>query len=112
MVTNDRIRGNTCTKRATSMFSIEQHIEKREENRHKTAFLQNGTRLAKPRAVKKHITYKEVMVAFGIIVAVLVALTLWDNHRAQDHSTTQTTPSIIHGIAAAGKGIFLGSILK
>lgn len=88
------------------MFSIEQHIEKKGENRSKTGFFHNGTRLANPNAVKKHITYRELMVAFGIIVAVLVALTLWENHRVQDQSTTQTAPSIVHGIAATGRTIF------
>ena len=106
------MRGNTCTKHANSMFSIEQHIEKKEENGPKTGFFQNGTRLANRNAVKMQITYKELMVAFGIIVAVLVALTLWENHRVQDQSTTQNSPSIVHGIAATGKTIFLRSILR
>ena len=72
--------------------------------------LRNGTSLANRNAMKRQITYKEVLVAFGIIIAVVVALTLWDNHRELSQSSTHNSSSILDGIASAGKTIFAGSI--
>ena len=37
----------------------------------------NGIRLAKVTSVKRSITYKEITVAIGILVAVVVAMSLW-----------------------------------
>lgn len=40
-------------------------------------FLKDGTTLATPNPVKRSVTYREVTVAIGIVVAMVIALTLW-----------------------------------
>lgn len=43
----------------------------------KTQIFIHGITLAKQVSVKKTITYREITVAIGILVAVVIALTLW-----------------------------------
>jgi hypothetical protein len=59
------------------MFVIEQNIAKTSSKTLKKRFFKNGTPLAKEIAVKHTISYKEVTLILGILVAVLVVIILW-----------------------------------
>jgi hypothetical protein len=59
------------------MFTTEQNIAKAAIKTSKKRFLNAGMPLAKEVSVKYRITYKEVTLILGVVVAILVALTLW-----------------------------------
>jgi hypothetical protein len=68
------------------------------------AFFTNGTPLANQVLVKKGITYKEVSLIMGIIVAMVVAFTLWANQtESQTHLPSVSLPEI--SVPAIGKSI-------
>ena len=56
------------------MFKTEQNISKNPKNRAEKAVLLNGMALANKVIVKKGITYKELTLILGIVVALVVAL--------------------------------------
>jgi hypothetical protein len=59
------------------MFIIEQNIAKTPSKTSKKRFFKDGTPLAKEIAVKRTITYKEITLILGILVAILVVIILW-----------------------------------
>jgi hypothetical protein len=59
------------------MFTNEQNIAKTSVKTSKKRFLKTGMPLAKEVSVKYRITYKEVTLILGVVVAILVALILW-----------------------------------
>jgi hypothetical protein len=74
-------------KRKNEMFTIEQNIAKSARKNQKKRFLRTGIPLAKDVSVKYRITYKEITVILGIAVAILVALTLWVIHPAEQQAS-------------------------
>jgi hypothetical protein len=60
--------------------------------------------IGKPQAVKKSITYREITVAIGIIVAMVIALTLWI--RVPKEKVTGSGPAPRTGMHAAAKNLF------
>jgi hypothetical protein len=54
------------------MFTSEQNIDRQQLNQSKKAVSENGMRLAKKPIVKFRLTYKELTIAFGIAIAILV----------------------------------------
>lgn len=59
------------------MFTIEQHRNKKAENLVKRAVFTNGTALAKSGLVKRSISFKSITIILGIVVALIMAFTLW-----------------------------------
>jgi len=59
------------------MFIIEQHIDHNIANNSRKRVFTLGMPLAKPRTVKRKFTYKEFTLVLGVLVALLVAITLW-----------------------------------
>jgi hypothetical protein len=72
------------------MFTIEQNIAKTQSKCLKNAVLKRGTTLANKNIVKRKITYKELTLAFGIIIAVVVALTLWASKNPAEESLSSS----------------------
>lgn len=59
----------------------------------------NGITLAKVKGVKRSITYREITVAIGIIVAMVVALTMWMGLPGSEISATDVHPG--YGLTAS-----------
>jgi len=66
--------------------------------------LETWHNIGKPRRVKKSITYKEITVAIGIIVAMVIAITLWIRVPEHEVSGAASTPKV--GLPAAAKNLF------
>ena len=60
--------------------------------------------IGQPRRVKKSITYKEITVAIGILVAMVIALTLWIRTPESEVSGPASTPKV--GLPAATQNLF------
>jgi hypothetical protein len=94
------------------MFKTEQHIVQTFRNSSKKARFQNGTTFAKKAIVKQKITYKEITLVIGILVAMLVALTLWvqspaEQSAIQSISLPQLTfPEFTRSLVEAAIDIF------
>lgn len=62
----------------SELFSIEQEYPpKRLQTTLKSEFLRTGITLATAKHVKQPITHRAILVAIGILVAVVIAFTLW-----------------------------------
>jgi len=59
------------------MFASEQYYGERVKNRTKKAVFESGMGLVKRKAVKTHFTYKELSLIVGILVALIIAFTLF-----------------------------------
>lgn len=68
------------------MFKTEQNIVPRSQKSALKAVLKTGITLAKPTGMKRNITYKEITLVLGILVAVVVAFTLWVS-QPSEHTT-------------------------
>jgi hypothetical protein len=94
------------------MFKIEQHITHALSNSSKKAGFQNGTSFAKKAVVKQKVTYKEITLVIGILVALLVAFTLWvqspaEQSAIQSISLPQITfPEFTRSLVEAAIDIF------
>ncbi len=93
------------------MFTIEQHIEQNSENSQKRGSLRGGTTLARQQGVKRGITYKEVILAFGIMIALLVAMTLWGEKPEQPAPDADSTSLIFESVAKKGRA-FLQIVIQ
>ena len=76
------------------MFTTEQYIPEIVENTPKKGLLKPGTTLATPRIVKQRINYKQITVGFGILVALLVAFSLWTATAKEKISGFHPVPEI------------------
>jgi hypothetical protein len=65
------------------MFTSEQNIDRKHLNQPKKAISENGMRLAKKSIVKFRLTYKELTIAFGIAVAILVFAVTYSSGQTQ-----------------------------
>jgi hypothetical protein len=92
--------GTICTKQQTRMFTSEQNNRQNLKIASKKAVSGTGTTFAKSKVMKRRITYKEVTLALGIVVAVLVALTLWVTHPAEKQSSHTTIIPYISSLTA------------
>jgi hypothetical protein len=72
------------------MFKTEQNIVKTSKKALKNGFFATGIPFAKGTSVKRKITYKEITLILGIVVAVLVSLTLWITNEQQIAQTQST----------------------
>jgi hypothetical protein len=72
------------------MFTSEQNIDRRHANHPKNGVSENGMRLAKKSIVKFRVTYKELTIAFGIAVAILVFAVSYSSGQTQ---TSALVPS-------------------
>lgn len=88
------------------MFTIGHDIVEKPKNRGKHGFSNDGTTLANDKKVKRSVNYKEVILVFGIVIAVLVALTLWDNRPQRKTSRAGTTSFLDDGLPVTGKNFF------
>jgi hypothetical protein len=61
------------------MFKSGQDQAINPKNRHKTEILKYGMTLVKKHSMKQRFTYKELTLILGIVVALLVAFSLWHN---------------------------------
>ena len=73
------------------MFVSGQNITKTPEKTGKKRFLKSGTPFAKETRVKHRISYKEVVLVAGIVVAVLAVITLWVKNPTDQSSSHATT---------------------
>ena len=69
------------------MFKIEQNQDATLKNPWKKPVFNTGITLAKQKTVKRTITYKEVTLMLGIIVAFIVALTIWATNHQEGSGT-------------------------
>jgi hypothetical protein len=72
------------------MFTIEQNISQNLKNKAKNALFQPGTTLAKPMRVRPNFTYKEFTLVLGIVVAIMVAITLWTRQPTEGSASEVT----------------------
>jgi hypothetical protein len=100
-------------KHRKQMFKTEQNIAKNSRKPIKRLFFQSGTTFAKKASVKQNITYREIILAIGILVALLVAFTLWI-HNPGDQSATQfiQTPQIPTGSFSTTTKNFIESAVE
>jgi hypothetical protein len=75
-----------------SVSRFERYRIAKAENPSKTRVFSTGTTFAKPGEMKRAITSKEITLIIGILVAVVVAMTLWLTHPL-DQSKVQTSTS-------------------
>ncbi|MEX2233393.1 MAG: hypothetical protein WD824_14615 [Cyclobacteriaceae bacterium] len=68
------------------------------------ARLKTWHNIGKPSRVKKSITYKEITVAIGILVAMVIALTLWLRVPDNEVSGSASAPKV--GLPAATQNLF------
>jgi hypothetical protein len=83
------------------MFTTEQNITKTSVKSSKKRFFETGMPLAKRVAVKHRVTYKEVTLILGILVALLVVFTLWivePSANGQPSSHATILPGLSPGI--------------
>ena len=59
------------------MFASEQYTLQEFKNRTKKAVFESGMRFANRKAVKRRFTYKELTLIVGVVVALIVAVTLF-----------------------------------
>jgi flagellar basal body-associated protein FliL len=64
---------------------------KKARNTEKNAGKKGGITLANKNCVKKSITYREITVAIGILVALVIALTFWATGEREDFSGSNST---------------------
>lgn len=76
------------------MFTSEQHIAKNPQKTIKKGLFNVGTSLERGMAVKPRITYKEITLIFGILVALLVSLTFWVSGDAEV-SSNNASPELL-----------------
>jgi hypothetical protein len=81
------------------MFTNEQNNRQNLKIASKKAVSGNGTAFAKSKIMKQRITYKEVTLALGILVALLVALTLWVTNPAEKQSSQSVILPYISSLA-------------
>jgi len=67
-----------------------------------------GITLANKEIVKKFITYREITVAIGILVALVIVLTLWVRKPGQSVSGSDRTPHV--GMSLSAKNIFKSAV--
>jgi hypothetical protein len=65
------------------MFTSEQNIDRKHTNQPKKAVSENGMRFAKKSIVKFRLTYKELTIAFGIAIAILVFAVTYSSGQSQ-----------------------------
>ena len=92
------------------MFRIEQNVSKKVENIAKKVVFPTGTTLAKAGNVKRNIAYKEILLAVGIAVAILVALTLWDRPVSGQASAEESKNIPALNLQNAAKTLFRISV--
>ena len=93
------------------MSTIEQLASPKSETSSEKAVFKTGTTLAKPRGMKRGITYKEIVLAFGILIAVVIAFTLWIGHPAETSSqsniiTIPSFPAAVKSVIKTATEIF------
>lgn len=72
------------------MSTFEQHTNQTFKSASKKAVLKSGTTLANPVRMKRRITYKEIVLAFGIVIAAVIIFTLWINNPGEQSSLHPT----------------------
>jgi hypothetical protein len=90
------------------MSRIEQNASQNIRNYANSAFFITGTTLAKPPAVKKHITYKDVTLILGILVAMIIAFTLW----IRTPGISETSPAGSSSLPAVPKPPSVTSVIE
>ena len=79
----------------TNLCSIMNDFRRKEgEKALRTAFLGNGITLATTKSVKRSITYREITIAIGILVAMVIALTLWTRVPEEKLSGSRTSAQV------------------
>lgn len=86
------------------MFITEQYTRQKTENLYKKALFKTGTILVNHKEVKKAITYKEITLALGILVAFLIAFTLWTTRPDEEASGSKDIRQI--SIPSVAKSLF------
>jgi hypothetical protein len=76
------------------MFTTEQNISQKSKNASNQGILRFGTTLAKSTLVKPLAIHRIITLALGIIVAMLIALTLWIKSPATTTSYSPAVPKI------------------
>jgi hypothetical protein len=73
------------------MFAFEHHRLKKSHNPLKNRIFITGMPLAKGRSVFKSISYREITIAAGILVALIIFITLWMDQGAAGTISTLDT---------------------
>jgi hypothetical protein len=77
------------------MSRFEQNRSADSETASKNVVFKNGTQLAKPKRMKRSITSKEITILVGILVAIVVALTMWvADPETQSYTHSSVLPKI------------------
>lgn len=77
------------------MFTTEQHIFKNLQKTPKKGLFRVGTGLDRDKIVKPGITYKEITLILGILVALLISLTLWVNGDSEISAGTTSSMELL-----------------
>lgn len=67
------------------MFTTEQHIAPKSNERPEKGLFRTGMVLVKPKAVSRRFTYRELTLVLGVCVALIVALTVWSAKKNTSH---------------------------
>jgi hypothetical protein len=89
------LTGINCTKHKTPMFNTEQNTRQTFKISSKNDVLFSGTTLAKHKVMNSRITHKEITMIFGVLIALIVAFTLW--MRSPSQFETHGTNLNVHG---------------
>lgn len=105
-VTCTPFRGTNCTEEKHRCSILNKNRRRIRENRLKSAFQEGGIRLAKPTIVKKSISFRVITMTIGILVAMVIALTLWigtpghiSHARPSQESTVQVAKTYLEHFA-------------
>ena len=80
-VTNMDSPGTNCTKRQIPVFITERYSLKNSANQAKNRDWSDGMGLVKRTNVRRGLTYRSILLAAGIGVALIVLLTLWASRK-------------------------------
>ena len=86
------------------MFNNEQFIIEKVVKYYEKTHLETWHNIGPPRTVKKSITYKEITVAIGILVAMVIALTLWIRVPDSDVSVSASKRTV--GLATSAQNVY------
>lgn len=69
------------------MFTIEQHIKGDIHKKARKGVFKTGMPLENPKRVNLRFTYRELTLVLGVLVALVIAFTVWTSQNPVNHAT-------------------------
>jgi hypothetical protein len=83
------------------MFTSVQNISQNRQMPRKTVVFSSGMTLANAKPMKIHITYKDITMIFGTLIAILMIFTLWICKPQQQDSTSLPSVPVSQKVASS-----------